>query len=105
MGMDMCKRCRTRFKYKDLLKGFFSFTNDISCGNCGVAHEMTLMSRIIPIILILLPSFLSIWSESIRDSIRAFPNPMFLFLLVFFYLALVIALSLFMSRYKLKKSK
>lgn len=103
MVIDKCKNCGSQFKYRDLLKGFFSLRNDLYCRNCGASHEMKLISRIIPILLILLPSFISIWSENTRNFIRnAFPNFLSLVLMVLIYSAIIVGLSLLISRYRLK---
>lgn len=103
MVIDKCKNCGSQFKYRDLLKEFFSLRNDLYCRNCGANHEMKLISRIIPIFLILLPSFISIWSEDVRSSIRSiFPNLMSLIIGVLIYSAIIVGLSLLISRYRLK---
>lgn len=95
MNIPKCKNCGMKFKYKNLL--FVLFRPDsLKCRNCGAVHEMNFISRIIPSVLIILPIIM-------RNSIKALlPTMSLVYIAYLFYLIIIIIISPYIFRYKLK---
>ncbi|MDY0236345.1 MAG: hypothetical protein RBR71_09965 [Gudongella sp.] len=96
MGIQKCKNCGTKFKYKDLLKSVLpAEAGYIKCRNCGTSHQITRLSSFIMSALILAPMFLMISltaSRVLRLSVFAV------------WVVILGALSPYITRYKLKDS-
>jgi len=96
MGIQKCKNCGTKFKYKALLQPFWGFADPLQCSNCGTIHHVTWISRFTISILIMLPLFFN-------NAIRSLSTNILLLLLVYFvYLFILRALLPFIVRYGLK---
>ena len=98
MGIQKCKNCGTKFKYKDLLKQKGGVANPVHCNNCGASHDVTWISRFALPALIMLPVFF-------KNGIRSFaPNILFAYLAYLVYVVIIKALSPYILRYRLKDS-
>ena len=94
MGIQKCRHCGTKFKYKALLKVLLG--KSLECRNCGVHHEMILSSRIVL-------SVLLIWPASIKSFLLSvFSNLTAVFLVYLVYAIIIMAVSPYLLRYKLK---
>lgn len=58
MGIQKCKNCGTKFKYKDLLKPLWGFPDPLICRNCGTPHELKQLSSFAVIVLTVAQGFL-----------------------------------------------
>ena len=104
MGIQKCKNCGTKLKYKDLFKAVFS-DNVLHCINCRAFHKIALGSRAILMLLIILPSFITLFPESTKEHIRSTLTLQTGLLVALVYISIIIALSPYIFKYKLKDSK
>ena len=95
MGIQKCKNCGTKFKYKVLLKPLWGFPEPLQCSNCGTFHHVTWISRFAIAALTMLPLFF-------RKGIRSFSHILLTWLAYLIYLAILKSLSPYILRYGLK---
>lgn len=96
MIIQKCKNCGTEFKYKTLLRVLLG--KSLECRNCGAFHEMMLSSRIILSVLLIWPAFIKSFL------LNVFSNLILVFLAYIVYAIIILALSPYIFRYKLKDS-
>ena len=96
MGIQECKKCGTKFKYKALLQPFWGQIQPLKCSNCETIHHLTKTSRFTIATLTMLPLFF-------MSGIRRFLPNIFLTLLAYLvYVFILRALFPFIIRYGLK---
>lgn len=53
--MQKCEKCNSRFNYRMILSSIWNSYNPITCNKCATKHEMNYLSKIVCVLLILLP--------------------------------------------------
>lgn len=97
MLFQKCIKCGVKFKYRDISKQLWRELSDVKCNNCGAAYKMIWMNRLFLQFLIILPMFF-------KNGIRSMgPNLPISVLIYLVYLAIIIALSPFILRFKLNE--
>ena len=92
VGIQECKNCGTKFKYKDFFKLLWPKTS-VDCKNCGATHEITRLSSFFITALMLIPAF---------SMINLLPSILLRLLVFFLWVVVLAVLSPFIARFKLK---